>query len=55
MSACQSRAGIDEAGRPCKLVGYDDEEYRFFNHGEGYSEALADADGFLIDLGWIKK
>jgi acetyl esterase len=46
---------MKQAGRPCKLVGYDGEEHRFFNRGEGYSKALADADGFLIDLGWIKK
>jgi acetyl esterase/lipase len=48
-------SAMKQAGRPCKLVGYDGEEHRFFNRGEGYSKALADADGFLIDLGWIKK
>jgi dipeptidyl aminopeptidase/acylaminoacyl peptidase len=46
---------MKQAGRPCKLVGYDGLEHRFFNRGEGYSKALADADSFLVDLGWIKK
>jgi len=46
---------MKQAGRPCKLVGYDGADHGFFNRGEGYSKALADADGFLIDLGWIKK
>lgn len=48
-------SAMKQAGRPCKLVGYDGEEHRFFNRGEGYSKALADADAFLVDLGWIKK
>ncbi len=43
------------AKRPCKLVGYDGEGHGFFNRGEAYSKTLAEADGFLVDLGWINK
>jgi acetyl esterase/lipase len=46
---------MKKAERPCKLVGYDGVGHGFFNRGEGYSKSLADADAFLIDLGWIKK
>ncbi|MEO6753504.1 MAG: alpha/beta hydrolase [Chthoniobacteraceae bacterium] len=46
---------MKKAGRPCKLVGYEGLEHRFFNKGEGYTKSLAEADAFLVDLGWIKK
>ena len=46
---------MKQAGRPCKLVGYDGADHGFFNNGEGYSKTLAEADCFLVDLGWIKK
>jgi acetyl esterase/lipase len=46
---------MKKAGRPCKLVGYDDAGHGFFNRGEDYSKTLAEADSFLVDLGWIKK
>lgn len=46
---------MKKAGRPCKLVGYDDAGHGFFNRGEDYHKTLAEADAFLIDLGWIKK
>jgi acetyl esterase/lipase len=45
---------MKQAGRPCKLVGYDAAGHGFFNRGENYSKTLAEADGFLVDLGWIK-
>jgi acetyl esterase/lipase len=45
---------MKEAGRPCKLVGYDGAGHGFFNGGEDYSKTLAEADGFLVDLGWIQ-
>jgi acetyl esterase/lipase len=48
-------SAMKQAGRPCKLVGYDGAEHGFFNRGEYYSKTLAEADGFLVDLGWIKK
>ena len=43
------------ADRPCKLVGYDDAGHGFFNRGEDYRKTLAEADAFLVDLGWLKK
>jgi acetyl esterase/lipase len=46
---------MKQAGRPCKLVGYDGAGHGFFNRGEYASKTLAEADSFLIDLGWIKK
>lgn len=46
---------MKQAGRPCKLVGYDGAGHGFFNRGEGYAKTLAEADAFLVDLGWIKK
>ncbi len=46
---------MKKADRPCKLVGYDGEDHGFFNRGEGYAKTLAEADAFLVDLGWIKK
>jgi acetyl esterase/lipase len=46
---------MKQAARPCKLVGYEGAEHGFFNNGEGYSSTLAEADAFLVDLGWIKK
>jgi dipeptidyl aminopeptidase/acylaminoacyl peptidase len=54
-SVVEFESAMKQAGRPCKLVGYDGEIHGFFNRGEGYSKALADADSFLVDLGWIKK
>jgi acetyl esterase/lipase len=46
---------MKKAERPCKLVGYDGAGHGFFNGGEHYSKTLAEADGFLVDLGWIKE
>ena len=46
---------MKKAGRPCKLVGYDGAGHGFFNRGEDYRKTLAEADAFLVDLGWIKK
>jgi acetyl esterase/lipase len=46
---------MKKAGRPCKLVGYEGAGHGFFNRGEDYAKTLAEADAFLVDLGWIKK
>lgn len=46
---------MKKAGRPCKLVGYDGAGHGFFNRGEDYRKTLAEADAFLVDLGWIKE
>ncbi len=48
-------AVMKEAGRPCKLVGYDGAGHGFFNRGKDYAKTLDEAEGFLVDLGWIKK
>ena len=44
-----------KASRPCKLVGYDGAGHGFFNSKEYSARTLAEADGFLVELGWIKK
>ncbi len=46
---------MKKAGRPCKLVGYEGAEHTFFRRAEYYDKTLAEADAFLVDLGWIKK
>ena len=46
---------MKKAGRPCKLVGYEGAGHGFFNSGKDYPKTLADADAFLVELGWIKK
>lgn len=46
---------MKRAGRSCKLVGYDGAEHTFFRRADYYEKTLAEADGFLVDLGWIKK
>lgn len=44
---------MQKAKRPCKLVGYEGEGHGFFNRGKAYSATLAEADRFLVGLGWI--
>ncbi|BCX48222.1 lipase [Haloferula helveola] len=46
---------MKKAGRPCQLVGYEGQGHGFFNRGESFDETLAEADKFLVGLGWIKK
>ena len=46
---------MKKAGRPCKLVGYDGASHGFFNRGEDLAKTLAEADSFLVELGWLKK
>ncbi len=46
---------MKKADRPCKLVGYEGADHAFFNRPEYLSKTIADADAFLVDLGWIKK
>jgi acetyl esterase/lipase len=48
-------SAMKKAERPCKLVGYDGAEHTFFRRAEYYAKTLAEADSFLVDLGWIKK
>lgn len=47
-------SAMQQAKRPCKLVGYEGAGHGFFNRGEDYRKTLAEADAFLVDLGWIK-
>lgn len=46
---------MKEAGRECKLVGYEGAGHGFFNRGEPYQQTLDEADAFLVELGWIEK
>lgn len=48
-------SAMKKASRPCKLVGYAGASHGFFNRGEDYRKTLAEADAFLVDLGWINK
>ena len=46
---------MKKAGRPCKLVGYEGEGHAFFNRPDMVEKTLAEADSFLVELGWLKK
>jgi acetyl esterase/lipase len=46
---------MKKADRPCKLVGYEGEGHGFFNRGKAAGTTLAEADRFLVGLGWIKE
>jgi acetyl esterase/lipase len=46
---------MKKAERPCKLIGYKGEGHGFFNRGEAQAQTLAEADAFLVELGWLKK
>lgn len=48
-------SAMKKADRPCRLVGYEGADHGFFNRGDGYHKTLAEADAFLVELGWIKK
>lgn len=54
-SAVAFESAMKQAGRQCKLVGYDGAKHGFFNRGEDYAKTLAEADSFLVALGWIQK
>jgi acetyl esterase/lipase len=45
---------MKKAGRPCTLVGYEEAGHGFFNGNPHFAATLAEADRFLVDLGWIK-
>lgn len=55
IDSTELKSVMKKAGRPCKLVGYDGADHGFFNRNEHFTKTLAEADGFLVDLGWIKK
>jgi len=46
---------MKKANRPCKLVGYEGADHAFFNRPEYLSKTIAEADAFLVNLGWLKK
>lgn len=54
-SAVAFERAMQRAGRPCKLVGYEGAGHGFFNRKEHFAPTLAEADRFLVDLGWIGK
>lgn len=54
-SVAAFESAMKKAGRPCKLVGYEGAGHGFFNRGDDYTRTLAEADAFLVDLGWIQK
>lgn len=45
---------MKKADRPCKLVGYEGAGHGFFNGNPYFTKTLAEADAFLVNLGWIK-
>ncbi len=46
---------MKKGNRPCKLIGYEGADHAFFNRPKYLKETIAEADAFLVDLGWIKK
>lgn len=46
---------MKRAGRPCKLVGYENAGHGFFNKGEARTLTLTEADKFLVGLGWLEE
>jgi len=46
---------MKKANRPCKLISYEGADHAFFNRPEYLRKTIAEADSFLVDLGWIKK
>lgn len=54
-SAQAFEAAMKEAKRPVTLVAYKGSGHGFFNKGKDFDATLAEADKFLVELGWIKK
>ena len=49
------RKDSEKAGNACKIVTYEGQGHGFFNKGEYYNKTLAEADSFLVSLGWLEK
>ncbi len=47
-------AKMKALGNLCELKGYDGQNHGFFNGGRFQQETLAEADKFLVTLGWLK-
>ena len=43
---------MKKAGNRCELVGYEGQAHGFFNSAR-YAETLAEADKFLVSLGYL--
>lgn len=46
-------ARMKALGNRCELHGYDGQKHGFFNNGEFQTRTLAQADAFLVSLGWL--
>ncbi len=47
------RTNSVKAGNSCRIVTYVDQGHGFFNLGKYYDLTLAEADKFLVSLGWL--
>ena len=51
------RKASEKAGNVCTIVTYEGQGHGFFNHGRSggnyYNLTLAEADKFLVELGWL--
>lgn len=47
-------ARMKSLGNRCELHGYDGQQHGFFNGGEFKEKTLAEADKFLVSLGWLR-
>jgi acetyl esterase/lipase len=47
-------AKMKSLGNRCELRGYDGQKHGFFNGDEYKQKTLAEADQFLVSLGWLK-
>lgn len=48
-------AAMKKAGNRCELVGYEGEGHSFFNREKYFELTIAEADKFLVGLGWLEK
>lgn len=46
---------MKKSNRPCTLISYEKAGHGFFNTAQYFDKTIAEADRFLVDLGWIKK
>ena len=53
-SARAFEKALQDAKVPVTLIAYEGAGHGFFNKGETYHATLAEADKFLVQLGWIK-
>ncbi len=47
-------AKMKSLGNRCELHGYEGQKHGFFNGDEFKEKTLAEADQFLVSLGWLK-